>query len=126
MLPVSAHLYFVTLTSVVSSIGYTSTRAQLLSVPPYATAALLTIAVGYIADRTRQRGLCNIFVSFFGIAGFSMLLGAKSAHVRYSGTFLGAMGIYPVVANTVAWAANNTEGMSKTFATSSHPSLSSC
>ena len=101
------------LTSVVSPIGYTSTRAQLLSVPPYAVAAVLTIVVGYIADRTRQRGLCNIFVSFLGIAGFSMLLAAESPHVRYAGTFLGAMGIYPAVANTIAWAANNTEGMSK-------------
>jgi hypothetical protein len=41
------------------------------------------------------------------------LLGAKSAHVRYSGTFIGAMGIYPAVANTISWAANNIEGMSK-------------
>jgi hypothetical protein len=114
------------LTSVVSFIGYTSTRAQLLSVPPYAVAALLTITVGYIADRTRQRGLCNIFVSFFGIVGFSMLMGAKSPHVRYAGIYLGAMGIYPIVANTIAWVANNTEGMSKFLSCLHIPVFSSC
>ena len=72
---------------------------------------MLTVTVGYLADRTRQRGLFNIFISLLGIVGFSILLGAKSANLRYAGTFLGAMGIYPAVANTISWVANNTEGM---------------
>ncbi|KAI9809382.1 MAG: hypothetical protein M1827_006894 [Pycnora praestabilis] len=99
--------------TIISELGYSSTRAQLLSVPPYAVAAVLTIIVGWIADKTHQRGLCNIATSFFGIIGFSMLLGGNSAGVRYAGTFLGAMGIYPCVANTISWAANNTEGVYK-------------
>ncbi|CAG7990144.1 unnamed protein product [Penicillium salamii] len=92
---------------------YSSIRAQLLSVPPYAAAAILTVTVGYIADRTRQRGLCNIAVSFLGMAGFSMLLGCESAGGRYAGVFLGAMGIYPTIANTISWTSNNTEGVYK-------------
>ncbi|KAJ6087751.1 hypothetical protein N7467_006665 [Penicillium canescens] len=95
------------------TIGYSSIHAQLLSVPPYAAAAVLTVVVGFIADRTRQRGLCNICVSFLGMIGFSMLLGCKSAGGRYAGTFLGAMGIYPAIANTISWASNNTEGVYK-------------
>ncbi|CAG8930827.1 unnamed protein product [Penicillium salamii] len=95
------------------SCRYSSIRAQLLSVPPYAAAAILTVTVGYIADRTRQRGLCNIAVSFLGMAGFSMLLGCESAGGRYAGVFLGAMGIYPTIANTISWASNNTEGVYK-------------
>ena len=91
--------------------GYSSIRAQLLSVPPYAAAAIMTISIGFIADRTRQRGLCNIAVSLLGIVGFAMLLGCNSAGARYAGTFLGAMGIYPAIANTISWASNNTEGM---------------
>lgn len=78
--------------------------------PPYAAAAIFTVTIGFIADRTRQRGLCNIFVSFLGITGFAMLLGAKTAGVRYAGTFLGAMGIYPCIANTISWSSNNIEG----------------
>ncbi|KAE8379864.1 major facilitator superfamily domain-containing protein [Aspergillus bertholletiae] len=93
--------------------GYSSTRAQLLSVPPYACAAVVTISVGYIADRTRQRGLCNIFASIFGIIGFCMLLGTKSPGVKYAGVFLGAIGIYPCIANTIAWVSNNVEGIYK-------------
>ena len=80
------------LPTIINDLGYTSTKAQLLSVPPYAAAAILTITIGYIADRTQQRGLCNIGVSFLGIIGFAMLLGGNSSGVRYAGTFLGALG----------------------------------
>ncbi|KAJ5473815.1 hypothetical protein N7475_003381 [Penicillium sp. IBT 31633x] len=94
-------------------VSYSAIRAQLLSVPPYAAAAILTVTVGFIADRTRQRGLCNIAVSVLGIVGFAMLLGCESAGARYAGTFLGAMGIYPTIANTISWTSNNTEGVYK-------------
>ncbi|GKZ18534.1 hypothetical protein AbraCBS73388_001460 [Aspergillus brasiliensis] len=94
-----------------TDVGYTAIQAQLLSVPPYAAAAIVTVAIGFIADRTGQRGICNIAVSVLGIAGFSLLLGASSAGARYAGVFLGAMGIYPAISNTISWASNNSEGM---------------
>lgn len=103
------------LPSIIANLGWNNTvvRAQLMSVPPYAVAACLTVAIGFIADRTRQRGLCNIVVSLLGIAGFSMLLGSSKAEVQYAGTFLGALGIYPCISNTISWMANNTEGVYK-------------
>ncbi|KAF2708559.1 MFS nicotinic acid transporter-like protein Tna1 [Pleomassaria siparia CBS 279.74] len=101
------------LPTIIAQLGYKSTTANLLSVPPYAAAAVLTIFIGWLADRTRQRGLCNIGVSFLGIAGFSMLLGSDKPGVQYAGTFLGALGIYPCVANTISWASNNVEGVYK-------------
>lgn len=93
--------------------GGSVVKAQLLSVPPYAAAAALTVTIGFVADRTKQRGLCNIFVSLLGIVGFSMLIGSSEAHVQYAGTFLGALGIYPCISNTITWMANNTEGVYK-------------
>ncbi|KAH7364095.1 MFS nicotinic acid transporter-like protein [Rhexocercosporidium sp. MPI-PUGE-AT-0058] len=101
------------LPSIIKQMGYSSTTAQLLSVPPYALAACLTVLIGFIADRTHQRGLCNIAVAFIGIVGFSMLLGSDDAHVKYAGTFLGALGIYPCIANTISWVSNNIEGVYK-------------
>ncbi|EMC91471.1 hypothetical protein BAUCODRAFT_80578 [Baudoinia panamericana UAMH 10762] len=101
------------LPTIIQELGYASTKANLLTVPPYAAAAVLTITIGWIADKTRQRGLCNICVSLLGIAGFSMLLGSTNPGVKYAGTFLGALGIYPCVANTISWAANNVEGVYK-------------
>lgn len=58
------------LPTIVNAMGYKSTHAQLLSVPPYAVAAVMTITIGFIADRTQQRGLCNMGISIIGILGF--------------------------------------------------------
>ena len=79
------------LPSIISELGYSSIKAQLLSVPPYVAAAILTISVGFIADRTKQRGICNMTVAFLGVAGFAMLLGSKEPGVQYAGTFLGKL-----------------------------------
>ncbi|RAL66800.1 hypothetical protein DID88_007583 [Monilinia fructigena] len=86
------------LPTIVAEMGYKTTRAQLLSVPPYACAAVLTIAVGFVADR---------------VIGFAMQLGSQNPHIKYAGTFLGALGIYPCIANTISWVSNNAEGVYK-------------
>ena len=102
------------LPTIISSLGtYSPVQSQLLTIPPYAAATILTVTVGYTADRTKARGLCNIAVSVLAIIGFCMLLGAQSPGVRYAGTFLGAMGIYPCVPNTISWGSNNIEGVYK-------------
>jgi len=81
--------------TIISGLGYSGTTANLLSVPPYACAAIATVFIGWLADRTKQRGLCNIGISIIGIAGFIMLLASQANGVKYAGVFLGAVGIYP-------------------------------
>lgn len=103
------------LPSIVKNMGWSGStvHSQLMSVPPYVAAAILTVVIGYIADRTRARGLCNIAVSVLGITGFSMLIGSDRPGIQYAGTFLGALGIYPCISNTISWMANNIEGVYK-------------
>jgi len=101
------------LPTILAGMGYEGTHAQLLSVPPYAVAATCTIAVGWIADRTRQRGLCNMVTATIAAVGFCMLLGTQNPTIQYAGTFLGAAGIYPTIPNTLSWASNNIEGIYK-------------
>ncbi|KAK4454515.1 major facilitator superfamily domain-containing protein [Podospora aff. communis PSN243] len=104
------------LPSIITGMGWGDNgvvQAQLFSVPPYAAAAILTVVIGIVADRTRARGLCNIIVSVFGIIGFTMMLASSTPAVQYAGTFLGALGIYPCISNTITWMANNTEGVYK-------------
>ena len=101
------------LPSIISALGYKSTKAQLLSVPPYAAAAIATVSIGYFADRTHRRGVYNIGIVLVGMVGFAMLIAGTSPGVQYAGTFLGAIGIYPCIANTIVWCANNTEGVYK-------------
>jgi len=103
------------LPTIINSLGWGESvvRSQLMSVPPYAVAAVATVAVGFVADRTGSRGICNITMSLFGVVGFAMLLGSTVPGVQYAGTFLGALGIYPCIANTITWVSNNTEGVYK-------------
>lgn len=101
------------LPTILNGMGYAGTKAQLLSVPPYAVAAALTITVGLIADRTRWRGVCNIVTVTIGIVGFILLLSSSDPKIQYAGTFLGAAGIYPTIPNTLSWVNNNTEGSLK-------------
>ncbi|KAI5287924.1 hypothetical protein KEM54_005613 [Ascosphaera aggregata] len=93
--------------------GYSATKAQLMSVPPYAVAAVATIAVGFLADRLQQRGICNIIIAMTGMTGFIMLMASDNPSVKYAGTFLAALGIYPAIPNTIAWSSNNVEGVYK-------------
>lgn len=88
-------------------------RNQLLSVPPYAGGAVVTIVVGFMSDRMQKRAIFNVVIAWFGIVGFTMMLASSKPGVQYAGTFLGAMGIYPAVSLTIAWVANNVEGVYK-------------
>ncbi|KAJ2892381.1 MFS general substrate transporter [Zalerion maritima] len=110
---VPVYAFSIFLPSIIHSLGWSTTvvKTQLYSVPPYIAAALLTVGVGYLADRTRKRGIYNMLSSLVGCAGFIMLLASSDPAVKYSGTFLGALGIYPCIANTITWMANNTEGV---------------
>ena len=101
------------LPTILRGMGYAGTRAQLLSVPPYAVAACLTVLVGFLADRTRWRGYCNMATVSVGIVGFVLLLCTSNPKVQYAGTFLGAAGIYPTISNTLSWVNNNFEGSLK-------------
>lgn len=88
-------------------------KNQLMSVPPYAVAAALTIFVGLWSDRIQKRSVFNMGCTVVGIAGFVMLMATTNPAVQYAGTLLGACGIYPSISLTIAWVANNVEGVYK-------------
>jgi MFS family permease len=101
------------LPTIVQGMGYKGHHAQLLTVPPYVCAAIVTVCVGFFADRTRWRGYCNMATVCIGILGFALLISSGNIRVQYAGTFLGAIGIYPTIPITLSWVSNNTEGSLK-------------
>ncbi|KAH8879027.1 MFS general substrate transporter [Thozetella sp. PMI_491] len=110
----SFSLFLPTIISNLSFTTPTSTiRNQLLTVPPYAVATVATVAVGFLSDRHQQRGIYIMGLAPIAIAGFIMLIASTDAHVQYAGTFLGAIGIYASIPVTIAWVANNIEGVYK-------------
>jgi predicted MFS family arabinose efflux permease len=101
------------LPTILAGMGYEGTTAQLLTVPPYAVAASMTLLVGYSADRFRKRGIFNMGCVSIAAVGFVMLISTHNPQVQYAGTFLAAAGIYPTIPNSLSWAANNFEGVYK-------------
>ncbi|KAG5990267.1 hypothetical protein E4U54_004142 [Claviceps lovelessii] len=105
------------LPTIIQSMSFTTPdrviRNQLLSVPPYAVAAVLTVLVGYWSDRIQRRGIFIMGSAVLAVAGFVMLTATTDPAVQYAGTFLAAMGIYPPISLTVVWVANNVEGVYK-------------
>lgn len=116
--------------TILGGLGYEGTTAQLLSVPPYAAAAVNVLFIGWVGDRTRKRGICNIICAGVGATGFVMLISTGNPDVQYAALFFAAVGIYvsvkrqtncrsdtdrhqPLIPNTVSWVSNNFEGVYK-------------
>lgn len=78
-------------------IVHTPTHVNLFSVPPYTAPVTLTITVGWYADKTQCRGLCNLAMSLLAIVGFVMMLGSDRPGVKYAGTYPVALGVYPTI-----------------------------
>jgi hypothetical protein len=95
------------LPSIIHEMGYTALKAQFMSVPPYAFACLLTVAVGYLADRYHRRGIPNLIAGAAGAIGFVILAVSKSGALSYFATFLAAASIYICIPNTISWVTNN-------------------
>ena len=101
--------------TIIKQLGYTAAQAQLLTVPPYAVAFILTIVVAVISERTRLRAPFIIGSSAVACIGYIILLAQVSSRpgVAYLGTFFAAGGIYPAVAIVLSWPANNVSGQTK-------------
>lgn len=97
--------------------GYSSWRAQLLTVPVYAFSFVTTLAVAIYSERLKQRAIFIAGSSFFAIIGYIMLLANSDPTGRpglsYAGTFFAAGGIYPATALVLSWPAINVSGQTK-------------
>ncbi|KAJ7084863.1 major facilitator superfamily domain-containing protein [Mycena belliarum] len=93
--------------SIVVSLGYTAARAQLMSVPPFSVAFVVTMIAAYISDRYQCRGAVTVFASVLCTIGFAMFLGSTSHRVQYGSLFLSIPGTYLMAPAISTWNANN-------------------
>ncbi len=96
--------------SIVQAMGYSNTRTQLMTVPPYAVAFVLTMITAYIADRYRQRGISAFVTTCLALVGAAMMLTGRSIAVRYVALILLLTGIYATAPCLISWVPNNTAG----------------
>ncbi|UZJ56119.1 hypothetical protein CBS101457_005439 [Exobasidium rhododendri] len=83
------------------------------SVPIYVFACLVTIGVGFYADRKGNRALINMVMISVGIAGYIILISSRLPGLSYFGIYLAAAGIYPCIPNTIALTSTSIEGAYK-------------
>ncbi|OAG44564.1 hypothetical protein AYO21_01054 [Fonsecaea monophora] len=101
------------LPTIIKSLGYSSAQAQLMTIPPYAIAFFLTIGLAVLSERYCTRTPFILMSSSLAIIGYILLLSDPRPGVSYVGIIFAAAGIYPSVALTLAWPANNVSGQTK-------------
>ncbi|KAJ8115725.1 hypothetical protein OPT61_g2699 [Boeremia exigua] len=95
------------LPSIVAGMGYHSTTAQLLTVPPNMAAFLTVLACAYFSDRLKTRGAFIAAGTVIGAIGYVLLLAARNNATRYAGTFLVAIGVFQGSPMVIGWTSNN-------------------
>lgn len=104
--PIYSFSYF--LPTIINTLGWTASMAQLMSAPPYIWACICTVICSYFSDRFKNRYL---FVAgpmvTFAVIGFAMALGQGKSSVTYGGVFLATAGQYAPWPAIVSWNANN-------------------
>ena len=101
------------LPTIITGLGYTAAQAQLLTVPPYVAAFILTLSVAVASEKLKLRAPFIMGSSCLAIIGYIILLTSRKASVSYGGTILAASGIYPATAIVLSWPANNVSGQTK-------------
>ncbi|KAG9564302.1 MFS general substrate transporter, partial [Aureobasidium melanogenum] len=105
------------LPSIIKSLGYTASSAQLLTIPPYALATVLTVIYAITAEKFCRRNVFIMTSSLTGMIGYIILLANKhpTRHpaASYVGTFFAAAGIYPSTALALSLPAINVSGQTK-------------
>jgi MFS family permease len=93
--------------TILREFGWTSTKAQLYSVPPYLVACCVTIALGYLSDRINKRGIFMAGILPCSITGFSILRFSSNISAKYAAVFLNAIACFGASSGFLSWGINN-------------------
>ncbi|KAI0049941.1 MFS general substrate transporter [Auriscalpium vulgare] len=96
--------------SIIKALGYTSARAQLLSIPPFVSGCLFTIIVGIASDKMQRRGVFVILGAAVGMIGYIVAYTTSAPGPGYAAAVIAATGVYPTVAVILAWSGGNAGG----------------
>ncbi|KAG6002742.1 hypothetical protein E4U21_002799 [Claviceps maximensis] len=95
--------------SITAGLGYENLLAQLMTVPPYAVAYVVTLIVSWSADRHNARALHSALLSAMGAAGFmaSAVLPPHYYAQRYGCLILAASGSFACIPPLLGWLSSN-------------------
>ncbi|KAK7044804.1 MFS general substrate transporter [Favolaschia claudopus] len=96
------------LPTIITTLGFSNAKAQLLTVPPYAVAAVLMVTVSWMSDRLQSRGILMAATCLLSGIGYVLLLTVRdNVHVRYFAVFCIVGGTYETIGLIIAWFAHN-------------------
>ncbi|KAI0311411.1 MFS general substrate transporter [Amylostereum chailletii] len=96
--------------SIISSLGYSAARAQLLSIPPFVCGCFYTITAGVLSDHFHLRGPFIVLNSCVAMVGYILAYTTSAPGPGYAAAVFAAMGVYANIAITLAWAGGNAGG----------------
>jgi MFS family permease len=105
-----------TVPTIVQGLGYTSTSAQLMTIPIYVVAMCLVLAFAWASDHFKQRTPFIIGGAVIAIIGFIGQLAIPHPHMNklsYAFLFFIAAGLFAPVINVLCLAGNNLAPSSK-------------
>ncbi|PVH72275.1 major facilitator superfamily transporter [Cadophora sp. DSE1049] len=96
--------------TIISGLGYTSLSAQLMTVPPWGAAYVVTLITAWSADRANARAFHSAFMALVGGAGFmaSALLPPTAFSARYGCLIVATSGSFACVPPLLGWLSSNT------------------
>jgi len=95
------------LPTIISGLGFTSVKANLLTVPPNVLATCSVLLLTYLSDKFKVRGYLVLLGASTSIVGYIMLISTGRPWVQYGGTFFAAAGVFPCAPIVMGWLANN-------------------
>ncbi|KIW65991.1 hypothetical protein PV04_08203 [Phialophora macrospora] len=100
------------LPTILKQLGWTSIRAQVMSIPVFVVAAVLTLAAALISDHLKERYVVLMTGCLLAVIGYAILLSMKSVPVgaRYFAVYLIAGGGYSAQTICIVWLSNNMGG----------------
>lgn len=95
------------------NMGFDVGAAQCLVAPPYAFAAIVMYATGWLGDKYHLRGPIILFNMVLCLVGLPIMGFHSNANVRYFGVFLTTAGANSNIPATMSYQANNIRGQWK-------------
>jgi MFS family permease len=91
------------LPTIIRGLGYTSSTAQLLTVPIYITASVLAVLVAWYSDKKGKRYPFILVCLCIMAVGFIMCVSSATPGVIYAGVFIAACALYPAFPGNITW-----------------------
>lgn len=107
-----------TLPQIIKNMGYSSSQAQLLSIPPYVAGAISSLTFNMLADKFRRRSYFLLIPQAFVVLAYCIMT-PLAPHISsnigpcFLAVFLANIGCYPINPGTSSWGSNNSAGAAK-------------